>query len=84
MEASITRWYRPFLALALRHRAVTLCATLGVWLALGGVVLGGRIAFVLLPREDGNMVRARVQFAEGTPAEVTAEAIARIEAAAWL
>ena len=83
LEAFITRCYRPFLALALRYRALTLGAALGLLLALGGLVLGGRIAFVLLPREDGNMLRARVQFAEGTPAEITAEAIDRIEAAAW-
>lgn len=83
MEVFITRRYRPFLALALRYRAVTLCAALGALLALGGVVLGGRVSFVLLQRENGNLLRAQVQFAEGTPAEVTQAAIARIEAAAW-
>jgi multidrug efflux pump subunit AcrB len=53
-----------------------------VLLVAGGLVFGGRTPFVLLPKEDGTILRTRVRFAEGTPASVAEAAIERIEKAA--
>jgi multidrug efflux pump subunit AcrB len=68
--------------LALRYRAVTIALVLAITAVLGGMVISGRVAFVLLPEEDGQVLRARVRFPEGTPLSTTEAAVSRIEAAA--
>lgn len=82
IDAVITQWYRPVYRLALRFRAVTIAIVLALTMILGGMVLSGRTAFVLLPEEDGQVLRARVRFPDGTPLTTTEAAVARIEAAA--
>ncbi|UCF35189.1 MAG: efflux RND transporter permease subunit, partial [Phycisphaerales bacterium] len=78
----ITRVYRPVYRLALRYRLVTVALAVACLLAIAGTILSGRTAFVFYPKEDGDMLRARVRFPEGTPASVTAETIAHLEQAA--
>ncbi|UCC29430.1 MAG: efflux RND transporter permease subunit [Phycisphaerales bacterium] len=78
----ITRRYRPVYRLAMQYRPVTLSIALGGLLIIAGVVFGGRTPFVLLPKEDGNMLRARVRFPEGTPVSVTQRTVDRLERAA--
>ncbi|MGB2986433.1 MAG: efflux RND transporter permease subunit, partial [Phycisphaerae bacterium] len=82
IEHVITRWYRPVYRLAMRYRLVTVCMALGVLLVIAGLVFGGRTPFVLLPNENGNMLRARVRFPEGTPISITKRTSDRLEAAA--
>lgn len=72
------RWFRK----ALTGRLVLLGGTVACVLITAGLVLGGRTAFVLFPKMDANSVRARVRFPEGTPADVSAAAVARMEKAA--
>lgn len=83
VERFVAGWYRPAYRWAITHRYVTIALAIGVFLVAAGFVAGGRLPFVLLPREDGNILRARVRFAEGTPASATQATIERIEAAAW-
>jgi len=78
----ITQWYRPIYRLALHHRGITIAITVALLLATAGAWYGGRVPFVLLPKEDGSTLRARVRFPEGTPASVTERTIERIEKAA--
>jgi multidrug efflux pump subunit AcrB len=78
----IERWYRPLYHWALNNRMVTISVTLALLLAAAGVWYGGRTPFVLLPKEDGNTLRARVRYPEGTPISVTEQTIERLEAAA--
>ena len=47
-----------------------------------GLVLGGRTAFVLFPAQDTNLLRARVQFPDGSPIGVSQAAVLRLEKAA--
>ena len=52
-------------------------------LVAGGLVFGGRTPLILLPAEDGNILRARVRFPEGTPLSITNKTVDRLTAAAW-
>ncbi len=74
--------YRPVFHTALEHRAVTTSLCLAAIIMLAGLSLGGRMPIVLLPEIDGNMLRTRVRFPEGTPAETTLAALEQVEQAA--
>lgn len=78
IDGLITRCYRPVYQAALRGRVVTVALAVMALLLSIGMVVGGRTPFVLLPREDGNMLRARVRFPEGTPISVSEETVDRI------
>ena len=82
VETVITRWYRPACRAAMQERFITVSIAAAILLVVAGVVLSGRTPMVLFPQEDGNILRARVRFPEGTPATVTDAAIRRIEQAA--
>ena len=83
IEHVITRWYRPAYRAAVGARLVTLAIAVALLLAGVGMAAGGRTPFVLLPQEDGNILRARVRFPEGTPLSVTKLAVERLTNAAW-
>lgn len=78
----ITDWYRPLYRLALERRVVVIAGALGLLLIALGMVFGGRTPLVMLSQEDGNFLRARVHFPEGTPVSVTRSAMERLERAA--
>ncbi len=82
VDRFITRRYRPIYRLAIRYRLVTVSIALAMLLVVAGMVFGGRTPFVLLPREDGNIIRARIRFPEGMPVTVTKRTIDRLEEAA--
>ena len=79
----IQDWYRPIYRMAIRARVITASIAVALLLVTGGLVYGGRTPFILLPIEDGNILRARVRFVEGTPLSVTEEAVDRLTKAAW-
>ncbi|MEK6799764.1 MAG: efflux RND transporter permease subunit, partial [Planctomycetota bacterium] len=83
VDHAILRWYHPLHLLLLRNRGATLAVTGCILLLTFGAWAGGRTPFVLLPTEDGNMLRARVRYPEGTPASVAQATIERLERAAW-
>ncbi len=78
----IAKWYRPFYRQAVFHRGITFAIAIALLLIAAGAWYGGRTPFVLLQKEDGSVLRARVRFPEGTPASVTEKTIERIEQAA--
>ncbi len=82
-EAFVIRWYRPVYRKCIDARYVTIAISFGVLLVAAGFIAGGRLPFTLLPKEDGNILRARIRFPEGTPASVAGDTIERIESAAW-
>lgn len=73
--------YERNLAIILRWRYVAMCVGISVLLITFGMLANGFIKQEVLPELDGDLVNARVEFAEGTPIEVTQEAVARVEAA---
>lgn len=81
-EWFIRRIYRPVFHAALDNRAVTASLSFAAMIVLIGLIAGGRAPLILLPEIDGNMLRTRVRFPEGTPAETTLTALRQLEQAA--
>ena len=78
----VEQYYRPLLAKALEWRYTTLCWGFATLFITIGLVGGGWIKFVFFPPVDADNVVAVLEMPRGTPANVTAGAIARIEKAA--
>ncbi len=76
------RVYGPVLEAAVRNRLVTVSAAAACLLLTVGLVVSGRSAFVLFPSGESDLLRARVQFPEGTAPEVSAAAVRQLEQAA--
>ncbi len=72
----------PLLATALRLRYATVAVFVSVLLLIGGMVGAGWIRFFFIPPIEGDYVVANLVMPQGTPAEVTQEAILQIERAA--
>jgi multidrug efflux pump subunit AcrB len=78
----INKAYRPSLALGLKMRYITLAGFIAIFILTIGLVGGGFIKFVFFPRIDSNNVIAELIMPLGTPVEVTAKAIQRLEKSA--
>ena len=83
MEGFATRVYRPIVDLCLRHRAMTLASSFAVLALSIGLVAGGHVRFVFFPEVEGDNVLATLTMPQGTPVEVTARALDRLESAAF-
>jgi multidrug efflux pump subunit AcrB len=83
LERFIERRYLPALAAAVRNRYFTLCLGLGALIVSLGLVVGGYVPFVFFPEGESDWIIAEVSFPLGTPAGVTAEAIAHLEGTAF-
>jgi len=75
----INRVYRPSLELGLRLRYITVAGFILVLLLTIGLVGGGWIKFLFLPRIDADNVIADLTMPLGTPVEATADAVRRLE-----
>ncbi|MBW2273998.1 MAG: efflux RND transporter permease subunit [Deltaproteobacteria bacterium] len=74
--------YRRLLGRALEWRYLTVAIAVSLFLVTTGLVAGGFIRFVFQMPVEADTVVADITMPEGTPASVTAAAVARIEAAA--
>jgi multidrug efflux pump subunit AcrB len=81
MEWFVARIYTPFLSKALYWRYISFCTAIAILLLTVGLVRGGFVKFEVLPEVDGFMMTATLEFPEGTPAELTEEALGRVDAA---
>jgi len=77
----INRIYIPFLAWALHWRYIFLALSIASLLLAAGLVQGGLVKFQVFPKTDSFVVTANISFPEGTPLDVTLEALKRIEQA---
>ncbi len=75
----IQRLYLPSLAAALRWRYLTLATGVAILLLAVGLVGGGFLRFSFLPDVEADNVVALLTMPQGTPVEVTAEAVRRLE-----
>jgi multidrug efflux pump subunit AcrB len=82
LKRFVERTYRPLIEIALEWRYATLAIGVSTLLVVIGIVAGGWIKFVFFPQVDADNVVAFLEMPQGTPAEVTAGAVKRIEAAA--
>ena len=81
-EWLVTTYYKPLLAVAMKQRYLTLSIFIGVFVLFLGVVISGRIRFTYFPRVQSERARARLDMPLGTPVEITANHVRRIETAA--
>ncbi|RWX49051.1 AcrB/AcrD/AcrF family protein, partial [Candidatus Electrothrix marina] len=81
LDLFINRIYLPFLAWALHWRYIFLAISIASLLLAAGLVQGGLVKFQVFPKTDSFVVTANVSFPEGTPLDVTLQALKRIEQA---
>ena len=78
----IDRAYKPSLEFALRWRYFALSWGIATLLLTAGLVGGGWVKFVFFPKIDADNVVALLTMPQGTPADVTAAAVQRMEQSA--
>jgi len=83
LERFVRRAYRPSLEWALAWRYFTVAAALAMLLVAFAVVRGGWLRFTFFPPVEADNVVAILEMPQGTPAEITARAVARIEETAF-
>ncbi len=66
--------------LSFRWRYTTVATAIGILIISIGVMVSGRVTFQFFPTPEPEVILADVVFVSGTPREVTAEALGRIEA----
>ncbi len=82
MKFAATRLYAPVQARALEWRYTTVAIAIATLAITSSFIVGGRLKFVFFPDIEGDIAAAQITMPEGTSAETTALAVARIEAAA--
>jgi multidrug efflux pump subunit AcrB len=81
LEWFIEQIYRPFVCRAIEWRYVSLSVAITILLLTIGMVRGGIIKYEMFEEIDGTILVANVEFPNGTPPEVTVEAVRRLEGA---
>jgi multidrug efflux pump subunit AcrB len=81
LENFIEKRYIPFIAKVLDWRYVSLAVAVAVLIVSMGLVKGGLVKFQVFPKLDGFVITSTVEFPEGTPPDVTSEALKQIELA---
>ena len=79
LKLFIRRVYTPLLETALQWRYVTAAIGLSTLILTSGMVLGGWANFHFFPSIEADFMSASVTMPQGTPVDVTSEAIARLE-----
>jgi len=79
LEWFVHHLYVPFLGHVLEWRYFALCTAVSVLLVTVGLVKGGVLQFVMFPAVDGTQLTATVEFPNGTPIDVTQDALGQIE-----
>jgi multidrug efflux pump subunit AcrB len=82
LNSFITRVYDPSLAFAIRWRYATAAVGLATFLLTISLVIGGWVKFSFFPSPASENVIALLTMPPGTSAEVTEQALARVEEAA--
>lgn len=72
-EWLIDKTYEPVVDAALRHRFLTIAASVAVLMVAGGMVFGGRLGFSFMPKVDSDLVTARLLMPYGVSVKKTEE-----------
>ncbi|MFH2000107.1 MAG: efflux RND transporter permease subunit, partial [Planctomycetota bacterium] len=78
----VARIYSPLLEYALRWRYLTVALGMAVLILILGTVLGGWIRFVFFPPVEADYISASLTMPQGTPVEVTSDAVRLMERSA--
>jgi multidrug efflux pump subunit AcrB len=73
--------FAPLAEKSVSNRYLTLCIFASLLLLTLGLLQSGVFKFEFLPEIDGHIVEARVEFPNGTPAEVTRRALKQVDQA---
>ncbi len=79
LKLFIARVYTPLLETALQWRYVTAAIGLSTLILTGGMVLGGWANFHFFPSIEADFMSASVTMPQGTPVDVTSQAIGKLE-----
>ena len=79
LKSFIRNVYQPILEAALRWRYVTAATGVGTLILTGGMVVGGWTNFQFFPSIEADFMAASITMPQGTPAEVTSEAVEKME-----
>jgi multidrug efflux pump subunit AcrB len=82
LDAVVDRFYRPSLERAIAWRYLTVAIGIAALLVTLGLTVGGWVRFTFFPAVEADNVVAFLTMPQGTPARVTAEAVATLEASA--
>ena len=80
----IEKVYRPTLHQALTWRYLVASISLGLILITGSMVAAGWVRISFFPNAEADVVGAAITMPQGTPAHVTAKAVAKLEKSAAL
>ena len=75
----INRVYQPALRIGLRWRYLTVAVGVATLLVTVGLVASGMVRFIFMPDIEADFVVVSLTMPQGTPAEVTSQAVRRIE-----
>ncbi len=78
MESFIERHFRPAVTAAVRHRWITLAASLSLLIIVVGFVAGGRIKYIDFPRDDTDRVQASATLPFGVSIKDTKKMMKRM------
>ncbi len=79
LEFVVDRLYRPSLEVAISWRYLTVAVGVATLITTTGLTVGGWVRFTFFPSVEADNVAAFVTMPQGTPARVTAEAVATLE-----
>ncbi len=78
LETFIEKRYVPFVGVVLNWRYVSLAVAIAVLMLSVGLVKGGLVKFQVFPKLDGFVITSTVEFPEGTPPDITSNALDKI------
>ncbi|NOQ46199.1 MAG: MMPL family transporter [Desulfobulbaceae bacterium] len=81
LERFVSGRYMHFLDVVLNWRYVSLATAIATLLLTFGLMQGGFVKFQVFPKIDSFVITSTVEFPDGTPVHVTAEALKRMEKA---
>ncbi|MFC1493885.1 efflux RND transporter permease subunit [Thermodesulfobacteriota bacterium] len=81
MERFVEKIYMPFLKKALEWRYISFATAIAILIVTIGLIVGGIIKYTMFPNIDGDSLTASVRFPNGTPQEITQNAVDRLEEA---
>ena len=82
LKAFVRTVYQPLLESTLRWRYVTAAVGLATLILTGGMVLGGWTSFHFFPSIEADFMAASITMPQGTPVDMTSQAVEKLEAGA--
>lgn len=81
IEYIIHKVYDPFLRICLHWRYTVFACAIAVLMLTMGLVQGGFVKAIFFPETDTSFILGQVEFPEGTPIDVTRQAVLKMESA---